>query len=152
MLSARAGGIQRIHQSDWFWEPNRHNPERNGTRTHDFVIAQHIARPLSYQAFSMWAGQKSNAVLHKLGAYAGDVFEPRAATGSELFPYLTRLHSTTLVSLSIFSLVDTSGENHCPSEIFTSGFRLWVKNVACWSSLMWALVPDRFLLEVSFPC
>ena len=40
-------------------------------------------------------------------AKACDVFEPRTATGSEVFFYLTCLHTTTVTLLSIFSLVET---------------------------------------------
>ena len=35
------------------------------------------------------------------------MFEMRTATGNELFSLLTCLHTTTFISLSIFSLLDT---------------------------------------------
>ena len=39
--------------------------------------------------------------------HACNVFEPRTATGSALFSYLTSLHTTTLMLLSLFSLEET---------------------------------------------
>ena len=38
---------------------------------------------------------------------ARNIFEPRTATGSVLFSYLTSLHDTIFILLSIFSLVET---------------------------------------------
>lgn len=41
-------------------------------------------------------------IINQWGAYARDYFEPQTATGSELFPYLTCLHTTTFILFSVF--------------------------------------------------
>ena len=56
-------------------------------------------------------------------------------TGSELFSYLTCFHTTKFILISIFSLVETirlknlAGTIVLVCEMFTSGFRTWLKNV-----------------------
>ena len=45
--------------------------------------------------------------LIRLGSLRTRVFETRTATASELFSLLTCFHTTTFISLSIFSLLDT---------------------------------------------
>ena len=71
-----------------------------------------------------------------------EVFDPRTESGSERFSSLSCLLTTTFTLLSIFSLVETislknlGGTSVLTCEIFTSGFRPWLKNVACSSSLL----------------
>ena len=71
----------------------------------------------------------------------GDAFEHRKATGIELFSYLTRVHTATIILLSIFSLAGTIrlknvGEtNVLACETFTCSFYPWLKNVTWLSSL-----------------
>ena len=42
-----------------------------------------------------------------VGSLSTRVFDTRTATGSELFSLLTCLHTTTFISLSVFSLLET---------------------------------------------
>ena len=71
------------------------------------------------------------------------MFEPRTDTESVLFSYFTCLHTTTLIFLSLFALVETISDfenlgetNILTCKMFTSGCRPWLKNVACVSSLI----------------
>ena len=52
------------------------------------------------------------------GASICNVFKPCTATGSELLSFLTCLHTTTVLMLTIFSVAETlsmkARRNHCP--------------------------------------
>ena len=70
----------------------------------------------------------------KTGLQAGDVFERRTATGSELFSLLTSLH--TAIAKYLFTNTDDELKNLGDTtvlacEMFTSGCRPRLKNVAC---------------------
>ena len=68
--------------------------------------------------------------------------KPSTTTRSEQFSYLSCLHTNKFILLSIFSLVqmislkiwETPVSWHC--RMWTSSFHLWLKNVACLSSLI----------------
>ena len=80
------------------------------------------------------------------------VFETRTATGSELFSFLTCLHTTTFTLPSIFSPLEMisikSGRHHCPSARNVL-FRLpsASQKRACLSSLFGDRVHKRQSIE-----
>ena len=69
------------------------------------------------------------------------MFEPPTALGSELFSYLTCLDTAIYILLSIFSVlrddyfINLKESTVLACEPSTSGFRPWLENVTCFSSL-----------------
>ena len=75
------------------------------------------------------------------------------STGSKLFSYLTCLRATTFLIFSILSLVETVileiwETTVLPRGMFKSGFRLWLKNVACFSSQLKVLTAMSLILQL----
>ena len=77
------------------------------------------------------------------------------STGSELFSYLTCLRATTFLMFSVLSIVETIileiwETTVLPREMFSSGFRLWLKlkNVACLSSQLNSLTAMSLILQL----
>ena len=94
-----------------FYDPNPHFPierkKRNWTSTcfcSSYKLAKIILDKLVCR--SIFNGPKSRVKLK-----AGNVFEPRKATGTVLFSHLNCLYTTTYLFWSLFSLVETISLN-----------------------------------------
>lgn len=95
-------------------------------------------------------------VWSQLVASARDAFEPRTITGSKLFFYLSWLHSTGFLLGVFWGSRDDQFENLRKTyvltcEMSTSGFLLWLKSVACLSSLIKHKARAKKMGLVSFP-